>query len=136
MADALSAVNVQDLAGDEAGTFKVQRRIDNIAHLAYASNLMQLGQEFEVMCFRFMHRRLDRARCHSADTDTLACVVDCERLRCRARAAFMSDAGPDGTILTACSSRLVVILHDVVSIHLAALVIWKRPLRLIAKMLA
>jgi len=47
MAGALSAVDMQELAGDESGTFEVQHCIHDIAHLAHPPDRMlgAIGRE-------------------------------------------------------------------------------------------
>jgi hypothetical protein len=58
-AGALSAVDMQDLAGDEGCAFEIKHRIDDIAQLTHPCDRMQLGQEF--VRLRPMHRRLNHA---------------------------------------------------------------------------
>lgn len=41
MASALTAVDMQYLAGDEEGPLKIEHRIDDIRHLAHVSDRMQ-----------------------------------------------------------------------------------------------
>src|SRR5580704_16346389 len=80
-AGALSAVDMQYLAGDEGRAFEIEHGIDDIADLAHAPDRMQIAEEF--MRFRLMHRRLDHAGCHRVDANALLCKLYGERLGCR-----------------------------------------------------
>jgi hypothetical protein len=79
---------MQDLAGDEGGTFEVHDRVDNIAHLAHPSHRMLFRRQF--MHFWPMHRRLNRAGRYPAWSLRLA---GCEELAVMTIEAVLSRPG-------------------------------------------
>src|SRR5258705_7566922 len=78
VAGALAAIDVQDLAGDEARAFQEQDRVDDVLALSHASDRMQFCKE--VVRLRRVHRGLDDAGSNRVDPYALRCVFDRQRL--------------------------------------------------------
>ncbi len=76
MTGALAAVDEQDLAGHEAGTFEIKNRVDDVLDLAHVADRVQ-GVE---RCVRLggMHRRLDDAGRDRVHADAAPGVFDRE----------------------------------------------------------
>ena len=77
MAGALTAVDVQDFAGHEAGLFEIKDRIDDILDLTHVADRVQ-GAERRVR-LGGMHRRLDDAGRDRVHADAALGVFDRER---------------------------------------------------------
>ncbi len=74
LAGVLAAVDVQDLAGDEAGRLEVDDGVHDVARLAHPADRVQAGERLVVL--DRVHRGLDDTRRDGVDPDAPAGVLD------------------------------------------------------------
>src|SRR5262249_1501429 len=82
----LAAVDVQDLAGYEAGLFEIDDGVSDVGHLAHVADRMQATERG--VRLGGMHRRLDDAGRDRVHAHALLGVFDGERLRRRVQPAL------------------------------------------------
>ena len=80
VASDLTAVDVEDLAGNERRGLEVEDAVDDVGDLPYVPHWWELRAEPGV-ALRWMHRRLDDARRDSVHSDAAGGVLDGQRFR-------------------------------------------------------
>ena len=95
MACALATIDVDGLAGHEAGGLEIEYRTDDVGDLAHAAERVQLGKLR--MGFYGMHRRLDNAGRDRIHSDAGFAYSIASDLVAALRPPFVSKASTDGT---------------------------------------
>lgn len=96
MARALSAVDMEDFAGDKRGSLEIKRAVHDVGDGAYPVLGMHSGiSDGGIDCG--VQGRIDDTRRYRVDPDSVAGVLDGERSGDGGEATFVSAVNADGT---------------------------------------
>src|SRR4051795_11966124 len=135
MSGALTAVDVQGLAGDERGTFEIEDPVDDIADLAGPTDGVQ--RSARLVGLGAVRRRLDDAQRDGVGSDSPRRILDRQRAGDRGKSALCQCGERGGRLAVGVVDQAGAEIDDVPSpwrsmARTARWVMWKKPARFTA----